>query len=60
VRKIYRNGELVEMVEEVTPSDTVLIRLLMALKPERYAERLNVSQTQVVRAYAGFDPTEVV
>jgi hypothetical protein len=60
VRKIFRNGELVETVEETRPSDSVLIRLLMALKPERYAERLSVTATQIVRSYAGFDPTEVV
>lgn len=60
VRKIYRNGELVETVEETRPSDAVLVRLLMALRPEKFGDKVAVTQTQIVRSYAGFDPSEVV
>jgi hypothetical protein len=60
VRKIYRNGELVETVEETRPSDSVLIRLLAALRPEKFGDRVAVTQTSIVRSYTGFDPTEVL
>lgn len=41
-------------------SDVLLIFLLKGARPEKYRERLDITATpQVVKAYAGFDPSEV-
>jgi hypothetical protein len=51
---------LTEEVEEEGPSDTAAIFLLKGIRPEKYRERAEVSVTgPVVKAYAGFDPSEV-
>jgi hypothetical protein len=49
VRRVYRNGVLIEEVVERRPSDAVLVRLLAALKPELYGDKLAITQTQVVK-----------
>ena len=58
---VYHQGQLVATEVEVKYSDTLLIFLLKGLKPEKYRDRLDVTATTgpVVKAYAGFDPTEV-
>jgi hypothetical protein len=47
---VWRGDRLIERVIEYRPSDPVLIKLLQALKPEVYGERLQVTQTQIVKA----------
>lgn len=57
---VYHQGQLVATEVETRYSDTLLIFLLKGLKPEKYRERLDLNVNQVVKAYAGFDPSEVV
>src|SRR5262249_34994794 len=47
VRRVYRNGSLIEEIHEFRPSDAVLVKLLQALRPEKYGDRL--TQTQIVK-----------
>jgi hypothetical protein len=49
IRRITRNGRLIEEVEEWRPSDAMLIKLLQALRPEKYGDKLSVTQTTVVK-----------
>jgi hypothetical protein len=49
VREVYRGDQLVERVVEYRPSDTVLVKLLQALKPEKYGDKLAVTQTTLVK-----------
>jgi hypothetical protein len=48
-RQVWRDGKLIETVIEYRPSDPVLLTLLKALKPDKYRERIDVTQTQVVK-----------
>lgn len=66
VRRVYEvnaRGKrvLTEEIEEDGPSDTAAIFLLKGLRPEKYRERSDVTMTTAptVKAYAGFDPSEV-
>jgi hypothetical protein len=49
LRRVIRGGRLIEEVEEWRPSDAMLIKLLQALRPEKYGERLSVTQTTIVK-----------
>lgn len=49
VREVWRGDRLVERVIEYRPSDTVLVKLLQALKPDKYGDKLAVTQTQIVK-----------
>jgi hypothetical protein len=49
VREVYRDDRLIERVVEYRPSDTVLVKLLQALRPDKYGDRLAVTQTQIVK-----------
>ena len=49
-RKIYRNGVLYEEIHEYRPSDAMLVKLLQAARPEKYGDKLTVTQTTVVKA----------
>lgn len=50
VRRVYRQGLLYEEIHEWRPSDAMMTKLLQAAKPEKYGERLTVTQTTVVKA----------
>lgn len=52
VRRVYRHGMLYEEIHEFRPSDAMLVKLLQAAKPEKYGEKLTVTQTTVVKAIA--------
>jgi hypothetical protein len=49
IREVWRNERLIERVIEWRPQETLLVKLLQALKPEVYAEKLQVTQTQIVK-----------
>jgi len=48
-RRVIRGGRLIEEVEEWRPSDAMLIKLLQALRPDKYGDRLSVTQTTIVK-----------
>ena len=50
VREVWRGDKMVERIVEWRPSDTLLVKLLQALKPEKYGDKLSVTQTTVVKA----------
>ena len=50
VRRVYRHGLLYEEIHEWRPSDAMLTKLLQAAKPEKYGDKLTVTQTTVVKA----------
>ena len=50
VRRVYRHGLLYEEIHEWRPSDAMMVKLLQAARPEKYGERLTVTQTTVVKA----------
>src|SRR5580765_1760406 len=50
VRRVYRHGMLYEEIHEWRPSDAMLTKLLQAHKPEKYGDKLTVTQTTVVKA----------
>lgn len=50
VRRVYRHGLLYEEIHEWRPSDAMLTKLLQAHKPEKYGDKLTVTQTTVVKA----------
>jgi hypothetical protein len=52
IRRVYRHGMLYEEIHEFRPSDAMLVKLLQAAKPEKYGERLTLTQTTVVKAIA--------
>jgi len=52
VRQVIRNGHLIEEVVEWRPSDAILVKLLQALRPEKYGEKLSVTQTSIVKTVA--------
>jgi hypothetical protein len=49
VREVWRGDQLIERVVEYRPSDTVLVKLLQALRPDKYGDKLAVTQTQIVK-----------
>jgi hypothetical protein len=49
-RRVYRHGLLYEEIHEWRPSDAMLTKLLQAHKPEKYGDKLTVTQTTVVKA----------
>jgi hypothetical protein len=51
VREVWRNDRLIERIAEYRPSDAVLVKLLQALRPEKYDE-LAVTQTNIVKSVA--------
>lgn len=57
---ILHNGRIVYTVVETKYSDTLAMFLLNALRPEKFKHRSEVTHTgPIVKAYAGFDPSEV-
>jgi hypothetical protein len=48
-RRVIRNGRLIEEVQEWRPSDAILVKLLQALRPEKWGDKLSVTQTTVVK-----------
>lgn len=56
-KPVFHKGEVCGTIREY--SDTLLIFLLKGARPEKYRERLDLNVAQVVKAYAGFDPSEV-
>lgn len=50
VRRVYRHGMLYEEIHEWRPSDAMMTRLLQAARPEKYGDKLTVTQTTVVKA----------
>ena len=50
VRKVYRQGLLYEEIQEWRPSDAMLVKLLQAARPDKYGDKLTVTQTTVVKA----------
>ena len=49
-RRVYRHGMLYEEIHEWRPSDAMLTKLLQAARPEKYGDKLTVTQTTVVKA----------
>jgi hypothetical protein len=49
LRRVLRGGRVVEEVEEWRPSDAMLIKLLQALRPEKYGDKLSVTATTTVK-----------
>ena len=49
IRRVTRNGRLIEEIEEWRPSDAMLIKLLQALRPEKYGDKLSVTSTTIVK-----------
>jgi hypothetical protein len=49
VREVYRGDQLIERIVEYRPSDAVLVKLLQALRPDKYGDKLAVTQTQIVK-----------
>lgn len=49
VREVWRADRLIERIIEWAPQETILVKLLQALRPEVYAEKLQVTQTQIVK-----------
>lgn len=49
IREVWRADRLIERVIEWRPQETTLVKLLQALKPEVYGEKLQVTQTQIVK-----------
>lgn len=49
-RRVYRQGLLYEEIHEWRPSDAMLVKLLQAARPEKYTDKLTVTQTTVVKA----------
>lgn len=49
-RKIFRGGVLFEEIHEYRPSDAMLVKLLQAARPEKYGDKLTVTQTTIVKA----------
>ncbi len=50
VRRVYRHGLLYEEIHEYRPSDAMLTKLLQAAKPEKYGDKVTITQTTVVKA----------
>lgn len=50
VRRVFRQGLLYEEIHEYRPSDAMLVKLLQAHKPDKYGDKLTVTQTTVVKA----------
>jgi hypothetical protein len=50
VRRVFRHGMLYEEIHEYRPSDTMLTKLLQAARPEKYTDRLTLTQTSVIKA----------
>ena len=50
VRQVYRHGNLYEEIHEYRPSDAMLVKLLQAHKPEKYGDKLAITQTTIVKA----------
>jgi hypothetical protein len=49
VREVWRGDKMVERIIEWRPQEMTVLKLLQALKPEVYAEKLQVTQTQIVK-----------
>jgi hypothetical protein len=49
LRRVIRGGRLIEEVEEWRPSDAMLIKLLQALRPEKYGDKLSVTATTTIK-----------
>jgi hypothetical protein len=49
IREVWRGDRLIERIIEWSPQETTLLKLLQALRPEIYAEKLQVTQTQIVK-----------
>ena len=55
---VYQHGKEVGTIQRY--SDALLMFLLKARAPERYRDRVDVSVTPVIKAVAGFDPSDVL
>jgi len=55
---VYQHGKEVGTIQRY--SDQLLMFLLRARAPERYRDRVDVSVTPVIKAVAGFDPSDVL
>jgi hypothetical protein len=49
IREVWRGDRLIERIIEWRPQEMTILKLLQALKPEVYAEKLQVTQTQIVK-----------
>lgn len=58
---VYYEGSLLEVIEERTYSDTLLIFLLKARAPEKYRDRVDVtsSDKSLLKEYEGVDLSRV-
>ena len=55
---VMHKGEVVEVVEETTYSDTLLIFLLKARAPDKYRERFDIRATATVQV-VGYDTADL-
>lgn len=59
-RTSYWRGEPVGVDEKVEYSDALMQLLLRARAPDKYGQKLDVTTSQVIKTFAGFDPGEVL
>jgi hypothetical protein len=57
-RPVYQGGELVGY--ERVYSDNLLWKLLQAVRPEKYRDKLDLNVASVVKEVVGFDPKDVL
>lgn len=50
IREVWRGDRMVERIVEWRPSDTLLVKLLQALKPEKYGDKLAITSTTTIKA----------
>jgi hypothetical protein len=57
-RPVYQGGELVGY--ERVYSDNLLWKLLQAVRPEKYRDKLDLNVASIVKEVVGFDPKDVL
>jgi hypothetical protein len=57
-RPVYQGGLLAGYLTEY--SDTLLVFVLKAMRPERFRDRAEISVSPIVKVVAGFDPGDVL
>lgn len=60
IRRAYYRGEVVGEDVKREYSDTLMVTLLRARAPHKYAEKVALDVAQVVKLVAGIDPAEVL
>ena len=58
LRPVYQMGQRVGFTQEY--SDSLLLALLKAHRPDKYRERVDLNVAPVIKQVAGFDPADVL